>query len=231
MNDFLSQISLFSGVESDLLSSLYESSETQAFRKDTDIFQRGQLAEYLYVLQKGQIKLYNTRKGTGKEEIVCLIQPKQWFCLAPVLSRDRFHINAAPIEESVVLAIPRDRLHWLIETSHDFAKNLVRALAEKECQMCEEVCHLSLSTTKERLAHFLLNQYRRQNKQAALTLKLTQAQLASHLGTVRETLSRDINALKKVGIIDFIDGEYHILDELELSQLAGFDGLNMLSDK
>ena len=225
MTDFLNNIGLFADVESDHLDRVYDASQVHSYQKDEVIFQRGELADALYILQEGQVKLYNSRKGTAKEELVCLIGPGQTFCLAPTLSRESLHINASALVPSKALVIPRQLLEQLIESSHRFAKNVIRYLADKECQMCEEVCSLSLSTTRERLAQYLLREYHRQKPPKPFVLQLSQAELASHLGTVRETLSRDLAALKKSGYIDMTDGTIAILKEPELRQLAGFDEL------
>ena len=220
MRDFLSKIDLFRGLSQEDYEFLYQQSDVIHFDKHQQIFRKGDSAECLYVLRSGMVKLYNLRKGTGKEEIVCLIKPLEFYCLAPLLSRELLHIHAMALESSETLRIPKKTLEVLIERSHQFSKNVIQNLAGKECDLCEEVCDLSLSTTKERLAKYLLEEFQKHQKTGALTLSLNQAQLASYLGTVRETVSRDLGSLKKARVIESKKGKISLLNPDELVQIA-----------
>lgn len=209
---------LFAELSKESLEILEKSAKKMTLKKNTQVFSQGDRCEYLYILTKGQVKLYRSRKGSTKEEIVCVIDPDGYFCLAPLLSRDSFHISAKTLKESELWSIPRETILKLIDLSHEFAKKIISSLAQKECSLCEEVCDLSLSTTKERLAKYLFDLS--QNSRKPFTLPLHQSDLASHLGTVRETLSRDLASLKKARIIKISKGTCEILNTAELSSIA-----------
>lgn len=218
--DFLKHIGLFRGLSDEDYDYLYQYAEVIVFEKDELIFKKGERAEHLFVVRKGFVKLSNIRKGTLKEEIVCLIKPNEFYCLAPLLSRELLHIDAWAIEHSEVLKIPKKTIVELIERSHIFSKNVISFLAGQECNLCEEVCDLSLSTTKERLAKYLLKEFKKHQEPGALSIPMNQAQLASYLGTVRETVSRDLGALKKARVIETKKGKITLIDADELVQIA-----------
>jgi len=220
MKDLLSQLPLFKNLLAEDYSLLEKQSELKRFKKDELIFQKNETADALYLVKKGLVKLYNLRKGTGKEEIVCVIRPQGNFCLAPLLSREKLHINAKAINDTEVVVVPKTTIEQLNEESHQFSRNVIRSLAGKECDLCEEVCDLSLSTTKERLAKYLIGEFEKLDKKKTLRLALKQGQLASHLGTVRETLSRDMASLKKARVIDHKKDTVTLLDQEELIQIA-----------
>lgn len=190
-------------------------------KKGKLIFKAGDPADFLYVIKKGSVKLFRNRKGSEKEEIVCVIRENGHFCLAPLLTEADEHMNAGAIEETQILAISKKNLLELMDSSHAFAKNLIRALAGKECRLCEEVCDLSLATTKERLAKYLLSLYEEHGRKPRFHVPLTQSALASYLGTVRETLSRDLGALRKAKVISFTNKKFQIISPKELSRIAG----------
>lgn len=220
MKKFLEKIALFKNLKPGEYSFLAKRIESKHFKKDEVIFKKNDEAKNLYLVKQGQVKLYNLRKGTGKEEIVCVIRPGGNFCLAPLLSREKLHINAKALFETEVAVISKSVLQELIDASHQFSKNIITSLAGKECDLCEEVCDLSLSTTKERLAKYLVGEFEKLGGKKKLRLGLKQGQLASHLGTVRETLSRDMASLKKSKVIDHRKGTIALLDEGELIQIA-----------
>src|SRR5690606_11400972 len=103
-----------------------------------------------------------------------------------------------------------------VDQSHAFSKKIILYLAGKECDLCEEVCDLSLSTTKERLAKYLLKHFNNAEESRFFDLPLKQSELASHVGTVRETLSRDLADLKKAHIIETKKSSVRVIDYEEL---------------
>src|SRR5690606_15248140 len=177
-------------------------------------------------------KLYNIRSGSNKEEIVCLIPPNGHFCLAPLMSREISHINAKALQDCKLIAIPRTTIEQLVDQSHAFSKNVIKSLAGKECDLCEQVCDLSLTSPKERLAKYLVDQFQLSGK-PSFKLPIRQNELASHLGTVRENLSRNLAALKKARIIEMKAGMIKILDVRELKNIADrkqHDSLPVISE-
>lgn len=218
MKGFISEVSIFHGLSDTDIAILEKSAAQKKVLKDQIIFQKGDSASQLFIVIRGLVKLFRARKGSEKEEIVCVIPPKGYFCLAPMLSRDVLHISAKTLEDSNLLILPKKIILDLIDRSHMFSKNVIQAIASKECALCEEVCALSLSTTKERLAKYLFYLYERSKK--PIQLSLNQSQLASHLGTVRETLSRDFSALKKAKILESKGNLVTILKPEDLARIA-----------
>lgn len=220
MQTFFSQIPLFQDLSPSDLNTLQESAMLKNFAKNDVIFTSGDESQFLYILKKGVVKLYNIRKGTSKEEIVCLIRPGGFFCLSPLLTREVLHINARAVKDSEAIVIPKKSIQDLISSSHPFAQRVISFLACTDCNLCERVCDLSLSTTKERLAKYLLKEYESSQRANSFPLSLNQSQLASYLGTVRETLSRDLAALKKAHVLAMRKGKISVMNPKELALIA-----------
>lgn len=229
---FLSQVPLFADLEAHELDLLSKASEIVLAKGNELIFRAGHQADTLYIVAAGQVKMYQSRKGSHKEEIVCVVKPKQYFCLAPVLSREVMHINAKTLEKTQLLAIPKATIDDLIQSSHTFAKTVIQHLAIKECGLCEQVCDLSLNSPKERLAKYLLEQFQK-SKRGAIQLSLKRSELASHLGTVRESLSRYFAAFKRAGIISYQGKKVQLQNLKELESIAypqSSRGLKVIDD-
>ncbi len=220
MTSLLSEVSIFRGLAKSDHALLKKSGIIKKFKKGDSLFQEEEHADRLFIVTKGLVKLFRLQSGSPKEEIVCFVRPPGYCCLAPVLARSLFHINATAIADTETIVFSKETVLNLIDCSHVFAKNIIHILAEKECDLCEEVCELSLKTTKERLASYLL-EHASQASKKTFPLNLNQAQLAAHLGTVREKLSRDFSALKKAKMIRLHKGLISILNEPELDRLAG----------
>lgn len=220
MSSQLSNSSLFNGVEAQDLEVLHTAPILKIFAQDEIVFRNGDMADSIHIVIEGAVKLFNARPGSAKEETVCVIHPGGFFCLAPVINKETLHINAKAIEDTKTQEVSAEIIHELIEKSHPFAKNVIRHLSRKECDLCEEVCNLSLSTTKERLAKYLLDHADQRNISEPFSLRMNQTELASVLGTVRETVSRDLSDLRKSGLISLKQQDVTILNEEELRKLS-----------
>ncbi|MDF2379029.1 MAG: Crp/Fnr family transcriptional regulator [Candidatus Gracilibacteria bacterium] len=214
--------SLFTGLDVTDRSFLNNHVEVQTFIKDSFIFNKGDQADMLYVLKSGLLKMTQFRSGTTKEEIVCLIDIGDQFCLAPLLEEATHHMSAIAIEKCEVYVLKRADIMNLIDQSHDFSRRVIKVLAKKECDLCEEVCDLSLNTTKERLAKYLLKQFEKKGNAEPFQIPLSQSDLAGFLGTVRESVSRDLAAFKKAQLIQVEQGNIKVLD---------YDGLKRMAER
>ncbi len=214
---------LFSGLDMSDRAFLSDRITSQCFSKGTELFERGQPADVLYILKSGLLKMSQERKGSAKEEIDCLIEPGDQFCLSPLIQGQDHHMTAVALDQCEVFALQRKDVLDFIDQSHTFARRVIHVLSKMECQLCEEVCDLSLGTTKERLAKYLVDQFEKQESPETFPLPLNQSDLAAYLGTVRETISRDMNAFKKAQLIEVNQKRVRILDVDGLKQMANRD--------
>ncbi len=93
--------------------------------------------------------------------------------------------------------------------------NFLNIISNQTQFLTRKINFLNLKTIKAKIAHYLLNQYKRQNHQMIL-LPQSQTQLAELFGVTRPSLSRSMNELHHAGIIK-IDGKK--IELLDIEQL------------
>lgn len=153
-----------------------------------------------------------------------LAAPFDAVALTPVrlclFSRSRFtqFLNGSPALEKRLLEITLDEL----DAAHDWLLLLGRKNA------------------RERIATFLCIVARRaaalENQQPddglTFELPLTREAVADYLGLTLETVSRQITALRKAGVIDLIDAHHiHVPNYLSLQDMAGGDDFGEMNDR
>jgi CRP/FNR family transcriptional regulator len=220
MEPLLSRINLFKGLSDEELSLLDERSEHRELKKYEIIYEKGGSPSHLYLLKSGKVKIYDERKITQREEIIHVFSQGDVFDIPSVLIQKPFPLSAQSLEDSQVISFPQKIIQDLFHKSSVFPRNCAAFLSRLNSQLIEEVSDLSLSTTKERLAKYLLREFKQQRRPASFRLPLNQSQIASHLGTVREIVSRDLASLKKARVIESNQGEIAVLNPQELSQIA-----------
>jgi len=219
MKRFLPTLPLFKGLKETDYALLEKNAELRNFLKHETFFQKGDPVSYFYVIRQGKVKLFEDRKLTQREEIISVLGDGESFDLSS-LFHDQHRISAQALEEGEACAFQINFLQKFIKSSHPFALNVAKTLSQKTAELIEDLTDLSLSSTKERLAKFLMREHEIQKKPSSFKLPLNQTQLASHLGTVREIVSRDLASLRKSRVIDSKQGEISVLDEDELKKIA-----------
>jgi CRP/FNR family transcriptional regulator len=96
---------------------------------------------------------------------------------------------------------------------------LIESLAHRARHLVDLVQDLSMRDVKGRLARLLLEQAQADTTQTAPRL-LTQEEMASQLGTVREVVGRALRTLTTQGIIKFDRHRIIILDQERLAEAA-----------
>ena len=95
----------------------------------------------------------------------------------------------------------------------------IESISRRTRQLVGMVQDLSMRSVKGRLAHLLLEQAEA-NEDDALPRMLTQEEMASRLGTVREMVGRALRSLASAGIIEFDRHRIIILDVERLRKEA-----------
>jgi len=153
------------------------------FKTKGDHFLRaGQRVSSYFVLNKGIIRAYFSRKG--KEVNTWFGEEHQIFCsILPVYTDKPSFENIQFLEDSEVYAIPAADMHALYNSYPEL--NLVgRKMAEEVCVVLEDrITSLHTETATERY-HSLIRQ------QPNLLNRISLGHIASYLGITQETLSR-----------------------------------------
>lgn len=94
--------------------------QIHAFKKNQIIYAEREEPEYLWCLLKGKAKLYKDGVG-GRQQIVRLIRPVQYFGYRAYFAREPYVSTAAAMEASTLGAIPMSVVEQLIDNNRQVA--------------------------------------------------------------------------------------------------------------
>lgn len=190
--DFLQASPFFSGFSQDILIELERGAYVAKYAPGEIILVEGDCCGDLYHLISGSIKLYKLSPG-GRELIVTVFESGTTFNEVPVIDGGRNPINVAALVESTVLIIPRSVFLQAIQKHPEQYHILIERLAANLRNLIGLIEELAFYQIPNRLARLLLRLPEDHG--------YTQDQLAAHLGTVREVISRALHDLEKAGAI------------------------------
>jgi CRP-like cAMP-binding protein len=173
-------------------------------KKGDVLFRKGDEGTALYIIIKGRMKITVPSK-LGDEITLAILSQGDFFGEMALLDSLPRSADATAMEETLLYVLNRsDFLSFLIHN-----ENAVRAILyalssrlRKTDDFLTEVCFLNISA---RLARRLLEMseslIHENNPESSMKLKLTQKDLASLLGTTRETINRELKILRDRGIV------------------------------
>lgn len=187
------------------------------------LFIAGDEAAGLFVVVEGALRAY--REGVdGREQIIHVERAGATIAELPVFDDKPYPSTVAAEEDSVVLFLSKNDVKLLCLTHPEIALTALKLLAGRLRKCAELVEALSLREVDQRLARWLLAEARTRGQRSAagleLTLVLTNQQIAAHIGSVREVVSRALARLQQNGLIE-IDGRHIVIgDESALAVFA-----------
>jgi len=213
--------SLFAGLDNGELESLSDTIAIKKLRKGEILFFDGDIASGFYAVFEGRIRVYKSNPD-GKEYTIHIINPGQIFGEVAIFNGKYFPANSMAIDDSVVGYFPKDRFLALIKQYPNISLKIIGSLAgflREYNQMVEE---LALKEVPSRIAGFLLVRAE-EAKDKIINLDMTKTELAVKLGTISETLSRNLRKMKDSGIIKVDNQQITILDFDRLGSIANGD--------
>ncbi len=181
------------------------------------LFEEGQPADGFYVVVSGKIKVFKLSPD-GRERILHVIQPGNSFADAAIFDDGVFPAFATCIDTSSLLFFPKEQFLGLLKQNPQLAVNIIAGLSRFLRNFALQIEDLTFRDVPARLARFLLSACDPPASQ--VTLAVSKTQLASHLGTTSETLSRTLRKLAVEEMIDVQGRTIKLLDQGRLHDLV-----------
>jgi len=218
--EMLSRTPLFAAVPASLLDELAAKTRTIRVSAREQLFTKGDPGDRLYLVAHGVIRI-SALSPEGREVTYGLIKAGELFGEIAVLDGGRRSADATALEPSELLALDRRDVVDFIDRHPALALHLLRVLCERlrrADDLLEDVVFLSLPG---RLAKHLLvlagTLSSREAPDSAPTIRLSQQELADHLGISRESVNKVLSKWEQAGMVTLGRGQITVngLDALE----------------
>jgi CRP/FNR family transcriptional regulator, dissimilatory nitrate respiration regulator len=197
------------GLDEQAMRKLAESAVWKVVPQDAVVFWEGDVEPYLYYLQYGSLKVLKTSPD-GREQVLRFIEAGEVFNEVGALAKRPNPATAIALEESGIWLIPHLALEEVVMAYPQTALQIISNMADKIVNLVTLAADLSLKTVEARFAKLLLDQA--EGDVIERRRWTNQTELAAHLGTVPDVLSRVIRELTKAGLIEIDRQQIRILD-------------------
>ncbi|MCM3115896.1 Crp/Fnr family transcriptional regulator [Neobacillus sp. MER 74] len=221
----ITSVPVFKGMNQGDLQQLQKVTMSKRFGKGEYIFRDGERSETLFIVNEGLIKL-TKMSPDGKEQIVRLLFPGDFFGLFSLLKNENHYLNAETVGTSTVICYieKKDFLNTM-EKNAGLSYRFLLTVNDRLYESDESVGFLSFMEVEQRLARALILFHDKMNaKNGTFTLPITKKDLASYIGTTPESVSRKLVSFMSQKLIS-MDGRRQI-QILELDQLKQVSGIS-----
>lgn len=198
----------------------------RTFRAGDPILWRGDELTYVASVVDGVATLGKTLED-GRTQMLGLLLPSD-FIGRPGRTRIEFDVTA--VTDLTLCCFERRPFEKLVQTTPHIAQRLMEIALDELDAARDWMLLLGRKTARERIATFIEMLVRRQRVQdldgpkSELTLPLTREEIANFLGLTLETVSRQMSALKKDGVLTFTDRRrFEVRDLSALHEATGDD--------
>ena len=198
----LTSVQYFANLPDEIHNALIQRMTPRHLNAGQIIYLEGEPGEKVYILERGWAKAIRTTVD-GREQATLFLRAGELFGDDAAFSDVAYPVTVTALEEVDVWFIQRQALLETIQRYPALAMVFIRRMSERVLYYVELVEDLGLRSVQARVAHTLLKHAVPMNgnlvvpRQAWTTLD----EMATRLGTVRDVLSRTLNALEAEGVL------------------------------
>lgn len=185
------------------------------FKKDTLIYQQQEDTEYVYLVEKGRVRM-SVYSVDGEEKSLFIAEKGCLFGEISCLDSIPNFANATVAADSLIYEIPKQVFKDALNNNHLCALNIISLLNRKIRILSNQIKQLSFDDSYYRVCNALIHltkQYGVKNDNGyTLGIKFTHQEMANLIGLNRVTVTNIFISMANKGILVKENGYYVIKD-------------------
>ncbi|MBZ5628804.1 MAG: Crp/Fnr family transcriptional regulator [Acidobacteriia bacterium] len=218
--EVLRRVPLFADLTETEIKFLAERAVPRRYAPGELVFAEGDACPGLFVIESGNVRLFKSSPG-GREQVLTIEKAGNSIAELPVFDGGNYPASATAVDEAQLLFVSKQDFHSLCLVHPKVALKVLRVVGNRLRRLVNIIEELSFTTVRSRLISLLLRLAREQAPGATtnvqITLPASNQELAAHIGTVRELVSRNISRLQAEALIK-VDGRTVTIPKLSALQ-------------
>lgn len=193
------------------------------YARKKEIFLEGDNPDWFYIVMSGKVKVTKI-SSDGREIIMEVISPCDFFGGFAVLKGFPFPANAVAMEDSEILKLSRKDFLKVIDRFPSVMYSITSNLGERTRGLHETLKNIALERVESRIAALLVKLADRTGDgvnagETVINMRVTKQDMADMVGTTVETAIRVMSRFRKSGLIADKNGRIAIKDMEALKAL------------
>jgi CRP/FNR family transcriptional regulator, cyclic AMP receptor protein len=186
------------------LTKVSEGKTISRYRKDQVVFSQGQVADAVFYIQQGKIKL-TVVSEQGKEAVIAILEPGDFFGEGCLNGHPLRIATSRAVDECVITRLEKATMLATIHKEPEFSELFMSYLLTRSSRIEEDLIDQLFNSSEKRLARLLLllANFGKQGKPEPIVGKISQETMAEMIGTTRSRVSFFMNKFRKLGFVDY----------------------------
>ncbi|HKN19644.1 MAG TPA: Crp/Fnr family transcriptional regulator [Dissulfurispiraceae bacterium] len=219
----LKRIPIFSALRDKDLQELSSCLVREHYARKKEIFSEGDAPDWFYIVMSGKVKVTKI-SSDGREIIIEVISPCDFFGGFAVLKGFPFPANAVAMETSEILKLSRKDILKVIDRFPHVMYSITSSLGERTRGLHETLKSIALERVESRIAALLIKLADKADDgtndgETVIDMHITKQDIAEMVGTTVETAIRVMSRFRKSGFIADKSGRIAIKDMKALKAL------------
>ena len=210
----LSQSPLFHGCDRQFLQDRLLQLEPVERPRGAVVLDAQQTTTTFFIVVEGRVKLVSRAEANEREITLFLLGPGEAFDVVSLLDQSSHNLTAEALDDVTLLSASAEQVRTWIAQHPEFNRTFLPYLGRKMSLLSELASDLTLHDTGIRLARLILRHVNPDSSKHDVQLinNLSHEELANMIGTVRVVANRQIQNLKRRGIIEASRGHLVVKD-------------------
>lgn len=178
--------------------------------KDQTLFSQGDVADAVFYIRKGKVKL-SVLSEQGKEAVIAILGADE-FCGESCLEGQRRRATTAiTLTDCEIMRIDKDLVARMLLSEPAFSDMFISHILERTIRIESDLVDQLFNSSEKRLARalLLLAKYGSEDRPEPIIANVSQETLAKLIGTTRSRVSFFMNKFRKMGLISY-NGRIHV---------------------
>ena len=174
------------------------------YQKNQIVFAQGDVADAVYYIQKGKLKL-TVISEQGKEAVIAILGPGHFFGEGCLNGHALRVATTTAMDGCVITRIDKASMIATLHNEPDFSELFISYLLARNGRIEEDLVDQLFNSSERRLARLLLllANFGKEARPEPIVGKISQETLAEMIGTTRARVSFFMNKFRKLGYIDY----------------------------
>jgi CRP/FNR family transcriptional regulator, cyclic AMP receptor protein len=174
------------------------------YRKDQVVFSQGDLAEAVFYIQKGKVKV-TVVSDQGKEAVVALLGVDEFCGEGCLAGQPRRMATVTAMTDCTIMRLQKASIIRVLRAEPGFSEVFISHLLARTIRVEEDLVDQLFNSSEKRLARLLLllANFGKEGKPEPIIAKISQETLAEMIGTTRSRVSFFMNKFRRLGFVDY----------------------------
>jgi CRP-like cAMP-binding protein len=216
--ELIRTVPIFSELSEEEVAAVARHATRRQFAKDAVIFFENEPGDTLYVVAAGRVRV-SILGDDGREVILSVLGPGDFFGEMALLDNDPRSATTIAAEDTELLCLSRPDFEKVMRESPTMMMALIKVLTTRLRHANQQISTLALLDVYGRVAHLIVEMAQeegRRLKDGRIAFRRsTHQEIASRIGTTRETVTRMLKDLQRQKLVHVEGKEFVVGPDFE----------------